>query len=107
MFLAPEPTSQDRQLLRQIPIQPGIMPITNFSQRARFSDARGAGIPRWVRKRLEALGDVIEAIRAFGQEVVLGLCRSLLAGGAPGLHFYSMKQAGPVLRLCQEPGLAH
>jgi methylenetetrahydrofolate reductase (NADPH) len=90
----------------EIPIQPGIMPITNFSQLARFSDACGAEIPRWVRKRLEALGDDIEAIRAFGHEVVLGLCSRLLEGGAPGLHFYSMNQAGPVLRLCQELGLA-
>ena len=90
----------------QIPIQPGIMPITNFSQLARFSDACGAEIPRWVRKRLEALGDDIEAIRAFGHEVVLGLCRRLLEGGASGLHFYSMNQAGPVLRLCQDLGLA-
>lgn len=85
-----------------IPIQPGIMPITNFSQLARFSDGCGAEIPRWIRRRLEALGDDIAAIRAFGHEVVLGLCRRLLEGGAPGLHFYSMNQAGPVLRLWQD-----
>jgi methylenetetrahydrofolate reductase (NADPH) len=90
-----------------IPILPGIMPITNFSQLARFSDACGAEIPRWVRKRLEAMGDDIEAIRTFGHEVVLGLCRRLLAGGAPGLHFYTMNQAGPVLRLCRELGLGN
>jgi methylenetetrahydrofolate reductase (NADPH) len=72
------------------------MPITNFSQLARFSDACGAEIPRWVRKRLEALGDDIEAIRAFGHEVVLNLCSRLLEGGAPGLHFYSMNQAQTV-----------
>jgi len=89
-----------------IPIQPGIMPITNFSQLARFSDGCGAEIPRWIRRRLEALGDDIAAIRAFGHEVVLGLCRRLLEGGAPGLHFYSMNQAGPVLRLWQDLDLA-
>ncbi len=88
-----------------IPILPGIMPITNFSQLARFSDACGAEIPRWVRKRLEAMGDDIEAIRAFGHEVVLGLCHRLLAGGARGLHFYSMNQAAPVLRLWRDLGL--
>lgn len=89
-----------------IPIQPGIMPITNFSQLARFSDGCGAEIPRWIRRRLEALGDDIAAIRTFGHEVVLGLCRRLLEGGAPGLHFYSMNQAGPVLRLWEDLGLA-
>jgi len=89
----------------QIPILPGIMPITNYSQLARFSDACGAEIPRWVRKRLEAMGDDIAGIRAFGHEVVLNLCRRLLEGGAPGLHFYSMNQAGPVLRLWRELGL--
>lgn len=88
-----------------IPVVPGVMPITNFSQLARFSDACGAEIPRWVRKRLEGYGDDIEAIRAFGHEVVLGLCRRLLDGGAPGLHFYTMNLAGPSLRLWEELGL--
>ncbi len=89
-----------------IPIQPGIMPITNFSQLARFSDGCGAEIPRWLRKRLEAMGDDIASIRELGHEVVLGLCRRLLEGGAPGLHFYSMNQSGPVLRLWRDLGLA-
>jgi len=88
-----------------IPIQPGIMPITNFSQLARFSDGCGAEIPRWLRKRLEAMGDDIASIRELGHEVVLGLCRRLLEGGAPGLHFYSMNQSGPVLRLWRDLGL--
>lgn len=82
-----------------IPIVPGIMPITNFTQLARFSDASGAEIPRWIRRRLEGYGDDVESIRAFGHEVVLTLCRHLIEGGAPGLHFYTMNQSAPVLRL--------
>lgn len=88
-----------------IPIIPGIMPITNFTQLARFSDACGAEIPRWIRKRLEGFGDDREAIRAFGHQVVLELCRRLLAGGAPGLHFYTMNQSGPTLALWEALGL--
>jgi methylenetetrahydrofolate reductase (NADPH) len=78
-----------------IPIVPGIMPITNYTQLARFSDACGAEIPRWIRKRLEAYGDDMESIRAFGHEAVTEMCRKLLEAGAPGLHFYTMNQAGP------------
>ena len=88
-----------------IPITPGIMPITNYTQLARFSDACGAEIPRWIRRRLEGYGDDAESIRAFGHEVVLKLCRQLLDGGAPGIHFYSMNQSGPVQRLWRELGL--
>jgi methylenetetrahydrofolate reductase (NADPH) len=88
-----------------IPVVPGVMPITNFTQLARFSDACGAEIPRWVRRRLEGFGDDIESIRAFGHEVVLNMCRRLLEGGAPGIHFYTMNQAGPSLRLWRELGL--
>jgi methylenetetrahydrofolate reductase (NADPH) len=88
-----------------LPVVPGIMPITNFTQLARFSDACGAEIPRWMRRRLEGMGDNLEEIRAFGHQVVLDLCRRLLDGGAPGLHFYTMNQAGPTLRLWQELGL--
>ncbi len=78
-----------------IPIIPGIMPITNYTQLARFSDACGAEIPRFIRKRLEAYGDDTASIRAFGTEVVTRLCQRLLDDGAPGLHFYSMNQAVP------------
>jgi methylenetetrahydrofolate reductase (NADPH) len=85
-----------------IPIVPGIMPITNYTQLARFSDACGAEIPRYIRKRLEAYGDDKAAIRAFGHEVVLDLCRRLLEGGAPGLHFYTMNQAEATLKLWRE-----
>ncbi len=88
-----------------IPIVPGIMPITNYSSLARFSDACGAEIPRWIRKRLEAYGDDVESIRAFGLEVVTGLCEQLLAAGAPGLHFYTMNQAEPTLAIWDRLGL--
>ena len=74
------------------PILPGIMPIGNFSQLARFSEACGAEIPRWLRLRMEGYGDDLASIRAFGLDVVSGLCERLLAGGAPGLHFYTLNQ---------------
>jgi methylenetetrahydrofolate reductase (NADH) len=82
-----------------IPIVPGIMPINNYQQLARFSDACGAEIPRWLRKRLEGYGDDIESIRAFGLEVVTDMCQRLLDQGAPGLHFYTMNQAELTLSL--------
>jgi methylenetetrahydrofolate reductase (NADPH) len=88
-----------------LPIVPGIMPITNFTQLARFSDGCGAEIPRWIRKRLEGFGDDRDAIRAFGLDVVTDLCQRLLDGGAPGLHFYTMNQAGPTLALGERLGL--
>jgi methylenetetrahydrofolate reductase (NADPH) len=90
-----------------IPIVPGIMPITNFSQLARFSDACGAEIPRWIRKRLEGFGDDRESIRAFGSDVVSDMCRRLLDAGAPGLHFYTMNQAGPTATIWSRLGLPH
>ncbi len=83
----------------RIPIVPGVMPITNYARLARFSDACGAEIPRWIRTRLEDYGEDIDSIRAFGHDVVLKLCQRLLDGGAPGLHFYTMNQSGPALRL--------
>ena len=79
----------------EIPIVPGIMPITNYKQLARFSDACGAEIPRWIRKRLESYGDDIESIRQFGLDVITRLCQQLLDDGAPGLHFYSMNRSEP------------
>lgn len=88
-----------------IPIVPGIMPITNYAQLARFSDACGAEIPRFIRKRLEAYGDDTASIRAFGTEVVTRLCRRLLDEGAPGLHFYSMNQAAPSETIWNHLGL--
>lgn len=84
-----------------IPIVPGIMPIGNYVQLARFSDACGAEIPRWLRKKLETYGDDMASLRAFGLDVVTGLCERLLAGGAPGLHFYTMNQAGPTTTIWQ------
>lgn len=82
-----------------IPIVPGIMPITNYTQLARFSDACGAEIPRWIRKRLEGYGDDIDSIKAFGQEVVTDMCQRLLENDAPGLHFYTMNQSEPTLAI--------
>ena len=81
------------------------MPITNYTQLARFSDMCGAEIPRWIRKRLEAYGDDRDAICAFGTELVTGMCRRLLDAGAPGLHFYTMNQAGPTRAIWEQLGL--
>jgi len=89
-----------------LPIVPGIMPITNYLQLARFSDACGAEIPRWIRKRLEGYGDDLASIRAFGEEVVTELCRRLLEGGAPGLHFYTMNRAEASLAIWNNLGLS-
>jgi methylenetetrahydrofolate reductase (NADPH) len=91
---------EDAQALNiHVPIIPGIMPITNYKNLARFSDACGAEIPRWIRQRLEGFGDDLESVRAFGLDVVSELCQTLLDGGAPGLHFYTMNQSGPTLAL--------
>jgi methylenetetrahydrofolate reductase (NADPH) len=78
-------------------IVPGIMPISNFSQLRRFSEMCGAEIPRWLTKRLHALGDDADAIREFSADVVAELCRRLVAGGAPGLHFYTLNRAKATL----------
>ncbi len=84
-----------------IPIVPGIMPITQYSQLFRFSEMCGADIPRWMRKRLESFGDDREAIQEFGLELVSNLCQRLLDGGAPGLHFYTMNQSAPTLAILE------
>lgn len=81
------------------PVVPGIMPITNFVQLARFSDGTGAEIPRWLRKRLEGYGDDLESIQKLGNEFVTQMCEKLLAGGAPGLHFYSMNKIEPSMTI--------
>ena len=94
-----------RKLGLNVPIVPGIMPIGSFSKLARFSDACGAEIPRWMRKTFESYGDDADAIRALGLDVVTRLCEKLLAAGAPGLHFYSMNAAGPTLEICRRLGL--
>jgi methylenetetrahydrofolate reductase (NADH) len=94
------------KLSLELPIVPGIMPITNYTQLARFSDACGAEIPRWIRKRLESFGDDAASIRAFGEDVVTNLCRTLLDGGAPGLHFYTLNKAEPSLAIWKNLGLS-
>ncbi len=88
-----------------IPVVPGIMPITNYSKLARFSDACGADIPRWIRKQLEAYGDDTGSIQAFGEQVITEMCERLLQGGAPGLHFYTLNQAAPSLAIWHNLGL--
>jgi methylenetetrahydrofolate reductase (NADPH) len=77
-----------------VPIVPGIMPVASYAKLARFSDNCGAEIPRWMRKRFESYGDDTNSIRAFGVDVVTALCRRLIELGAPGLHFYTLNQAG-------------
>ena len=97
--------SEARALGVTVPIVPGVMPIASFSKLARFSDASGAEIPRWMRHKFEGFGDDSDSIRAFGLDVVTELCQRLLQRGAPGLHFYSMNQAGLTLELCHRLGL--
>jgi len=88
-----------------LPIVPGIMPIGNFAQLARFSDACGAEIPRWLRFRLESFRDDTASIRSCGLDVVTRLCDDLLSAGAPGLHFYTLNQAGLTTTIWQRLGL--
>lgn len=88
-----------RRLGVGIPIVPGIMPISNFSQLRRFSETCGAEIPRWIGKRMQAYGDDTAAIREFAADLVADLCRRLVAGGAPGLHFYTLNLSRPTLNV--------
>ncbi|MBP7229424.1 MAG: methylenetetrahydrofolate reductase [NAD(P)H] [Moraxellaceae bacterium] len=88
-----------------IPIIPGIMPITNFANLVRFSDACGAEIPRWIRKQMASYGDDPISIQKFSEDVITGMCEQLLAGGAPGLHFYTMNQTEPTMALWRRLGL--
>ena len=88
-----------------VPIVPGIMPIANFTQMARFSDACGAEIPRWMRLKLQSFGDDRASIRSFGLDVVTDLCDRLLSQGAPGLHFYTLNMAGLTSTIWQRLGL--
>jgi len=88
-----------RALGIDVPIVPGIMPISNFTQLRRFSEACGAEIPRWVARRMAAYGDDVESIRAFAAEFVAALCRRLAEGGAPALHFYTLNLSKPTLNV--------
>jgi methylenetetrahydrofolate reductase (NADPH) len=88
-----------------LPVVPGIMPIASAMQLMRFSDACGAEIPRWIRLRLQSYGDDTASIKAFGLDVVTALCEQLRAGGAPGLHFYSMNQSAATLEICKRLGI--
>ena len=94
-----------RALGLDVPVVPGIMPITNSSQLLRFSEVCGAEIPRWVRLRLQSYGDDRESIRAFGREVVGSLCEELIGSGAPGLHFYALNQAEATLAVLNDLGV--
>jgi methylenetetrahydrofolate reductase (NADPH) len=95
---------ESRKLGVTVPIVPGIMPIVRFSQLARFSDTCGAEIPRWMRKTLEGYGDDNESVQAFGLDAVSALCEKLIAGGAPGLHFYTLNQANASLEILKRLG---
>jgi len=94
-----------RRLGADVPVVPGIMPITSSTQLMRFSDACGAEIPRWVRLRLQGFGDDVASIRAFGLDVVTALCERLRSEGAPALHFYTMNQSTATLEISRRLGL--
>src|SRR5699024_7507788 len=96
-----------RALGVNVPIVPGIMPITNYSGLARFSRMCGAEIPLWIAKRIETWerDEKMESLRQFGEEVVTRLCQQLLEGGAPGIHFYTLNRSAPSVALCRNLGL--
>ncbi len=94
-----------RKLGVDVPIVPGIMPITNFSQLMRFSEMCGAEVPRWVARRLESFGDDRESIRAFGLDVVTDLCGRLIDAKVPGLHFYTLNGAAATKAICERLGV--
>jgi methylenetetrahydrofolate reductase (NADPH) len=98
--------AQARALGVTVPIVPGVMPIASFAKLSRFADNCGAEIPRWMRRKFEAYGDDTDSIRAFGLDVVTALCERLLARGAPGLHFYTLNQAGLTLEIARRLALA-
>jgi len=93
-----------RRLGLDLPVVPGIMPITSSTQLMRFSDACGAEIPRWIRLRLQAYGDDLASIKAFGLDVVTQLCEQLCRAGVPGIHFYTMNQSAATLEICKRLG---
>ena len=95
-----------RALGLAVPVVPGIMPITNSAGLLRFADSCGAEVPRWIRLRLQSLGDDAAAIKDFGAEVMTRLCERLIQGGAPALHFYTLNQAAPTLGLCKRLNLS-
>ena len=95
---------ESRKLGITAPIVPGIMPIMKYSQLARFSDMCGAEIPRWMRKTMEGFGDDTDSVQSFGRDVVTQLCEKLIAGGAPGLHFYTLNQANASLEILNRLG---
>ncbi|MNV17313.1 5,10-methylenetetrahydrofolate reductase [compost metagenome] len=90
-----------RKLGVEVPIIPGVMPISNFSQLRRFSEQCGAEIPRWISKRMQSFGDDAESVRDFGADVVAMLCERLISGGAPSLHFYTLNLAKPTHTVLQ------
>ena len=89
------------------PIYPGIMPITNYANLARFSRNCGAEIPRWLARKLDGYGQDLESIAAFGEEYVTEMCQILMEGGAPGIHFYTMNQVQPVKRMLESVKASH